>query len=97
MLRKFLNQRSQRKKLTNQLAMLNAKKDSLTGKLAKTKQGNNGNARNSDRKFKENRAKALSARAKRANKSSLLELERQIKFLEIKLKQFNEKNGTPKK
>ena len=70
--------------------MLKNKRESLGGQLTKTKQGNKGNVRRSDRKFKENRGKALSARAKRANKSALLDINRQIKFTEAKLKQLTE-------
>lgn len=89
MLAKFFAKRSQQKKLTSRLDMLKNKKESLQNQLTKTKQGNQGNARRSDRQFKENRGKALSARAKRANKSALLDIDRQIKFTEVKLKQLN--------
>jgi len=88
MLTKFLLKQSQEKKLTARLEMLKKRRESLGGQLAQTKRGNQGNARRSDRKFKENRGKALSARAKRANKSALLDIDKQIKFTELKLRQL---------
>ena len=89
MLSKLLTQRAQRKKLEQRLEMLQTKRSNLLGQLKKTQQGNQGNARRSDRKFKENRGKALSARAKRANKSVLLELDRQIKFTKAKINRLD--------
>lgn len=89
MLSKLLTQRAQRKKLTQQLEMLKTRKSSLIGQLKRTQQGNQGNARRSDRKFKENSGKALSARAKRSNKSVLLELDRQIKFTQAKINRLD--------
>ena len=97
MFAKFLLKRSQQKKLTARLEMLKNKKESLGGQLTRTKQGNKGNARRSDKQFKENRAKALSARAKRANKSALLDIERQIRFTEAKLKKLTETQKTRNK
>ena len=88
MFTKFFAIRLQRRRLSTRLAMLKAKKESLEGQLAQTKQANKGNAQRSDRQFKENSGKALSARAKRANKSALLDIDQQIKFTEVKLKQL---------
>ena len=85
---KFFAKQLQQRRLTARLNMLKAKKSSLQSQLTQTKQANKGNAQRSDRQFKENSGKALSARAKRANKSALLDIERQIKFTEVKLTQL---------
>ena len=88
----FFAKRFKKRKLTNHLAMLEAKKERLEQQLNKQKKGDQSNVRRSDRKFKENRGKALSARAKRANKAALLDLNRQIKFAQTKLNQLVDKN-----
>ena len=94
MLPNLFTQRSRRTKLTQYLEMLKTQKANLIKQLKGTQQANVGNARRSDRKFKENKGKALSARSKRANKSALLELDRQIKFTQAKINRLDaiEKN-----
>jgi len=96
MFAKFFLKRSKQKKLTARLEMLKNKKDNLQNQLTKTKQGNTSNARRSDRQFKENRGKAITTRAKRANKAALLDIERQIRFTEVKLKQLSENQNSKK-
>ena len=87
----FFATRLKKKKLTNRLTMLEAKKEMILTQLSKQKKGDQSNIRRSDRKFKENRGKALSARAKRANKAALLDINRQIKFTQTKLNQLVDK------
>ena len=88
----FFARRFKKRKLTNHLAMLEAKKERLEQQLNMQKKGDQNNVRRSDRKFKENNGKALSARAKRSNKAALLDIDRQIKFTQTKLNQLVEKN-----
>ncbi|MBX2849649.1 MAG: hypothetical protein KTR16_15105, partial [Acidiferrobacterales bacterium] len=67
----FKNQLEQRKKLQSKLAVLKQQKNELLQQLAKTRTSNRLNSRQSDRKFKENKGKALSARNKRAEKAAI--------------------------
>lgn len=74
-----------RRKLKKQLITLLARREALLTQLGHTKAGNISNARNSDRKFKENSAKAVTARAKRADKAALRTVDNLIKLTWKKL------------
>jgi len=90
MIKHYLEQRARYKKLSKKLIMLEAQKEQLQIQLNKTQKANSTNSRRSDRKFKENSTKALSARNKRANKSGLREIEYQIKFTKTQLSKASE-------
>jgi len=81
----FKAQLEQRKKLQLKLSDLKQRKAELTQSLAKKRAGNRLNSRQSDRKFKENRAKALSARNKRASKAAIHSIDQQIKSTQRQL------------
>ena len=72
------------------LHKLEHQKELKSGNLNKTKTNDRNNIRQSDRKFKENSNKALSARKKRANKADIQQVERQIKSIK---RQINDANS----
>lgn len=92
MIFKYWSRVRQQKILRGKLKTLEKQKSRLQNQLAKTQSGNRRNARQSDRKFKENNSKALSARAKRANKSDLSDIDRQIKSTKGKLNDIHSIN-----
>ena len=81
----YLSHHKQLKQIKAKIARLETQKKALQAQLKKTKTRDRNNARLSDRKFKENSSKALTARAKRANKSALHDIDRQIKSTKRKL------------
>lgn len=81
----FKAQLEQRKRLLSKLASLKQQKTALLQNLVKARTGNQLNSRQSDRKFKENPAKALTARNKRANKAAIQSIDQQMKSTQRQL------------
>ena len=78
----------EKKRLLNKRENLQARKKQLMQKLGQTKQREVANSRQSDRKFKENRARAVCARTKKADKAMLRTVESMIQMIEKKLKKL---------
>ncbi|MGH1428791.1 MAG: hypothetical protein ACRBEE_12680 [Arenicella sp.] len=83
-----INLELEKKRLLNKRAGLLARKKQLMQKLGQTKQREVANSRQSDRKFKENRARAVCARTKKADKAMLRTVESMIQMVEKKLKKL---------
>jgi len=79
----------QRYRLTLKLSRLVRLQKKQQGRLNTSRTSDRNNVRQSDRKFKENRHKALSARAKRANKANIHSMDRQKKIITQKLNNIN--------
>jgi len=77
--------KQQRIRLKTKLVALEKRRQSLLKQLGLSQMANYTNARQSDRKFRENNAKALSARRKRLDKSMLLGIDKQIAITKRKL------------
>jgi len=86
---RYLSMLKKRKKLQANLRKLENEKERLTQHLNKTQSNDRNNIRQSDRKFKENSNKALSARTKRANKADIQRINQQIKSNKRQLNDIN--------
>ncbi len=78
----------ERKRLSKKLDGLQARKKGLMQKLGQTRQRESANTRKSDRKFRENSARAVCARTKRADKAMLRTVESMIRMVEKKLRKL---------
>ncbi len=83
-----ISSEAERKRLNTKLANLQARKVQLMKKLGQTRQRESANTRKSDRKFRENNARAVCARTKRADKAMLGTVDAMIRMIEKKLRKL---------
>lgn len=86
-LQKF-NSGDERNRLEKKLQSLKERKKRLLIKLRQTRQRVAANSRQSDRKFKENSARAISSRNKKADQAMLRTVDSTIRMVEKKLKKL---------
>jgi hypothetical protein len=80
---------AEKKRLLNKLASLEIRRKALMKKLGQTINGERANTRQSDRKFRENSARAVCARTKKADKAMLRTVETSIKLVAKKIRQIS--------
>ena len=86
--RKNIDVAAERKRLLAKLANLEIRRKALLKKLGQTRERIALNSRQSDRKFRENSARAVCARTKKADQAMLRTVDASIKLVAKKLRQL---------
>ena len=78
----------EKRRLQRKLTLLQQQKQNIIEKLGQTRQREIANSRQSDRKFRENSARAVCARTKKADKAQIRTLDSIIALTQKKLNQL---------
>ena len=78
-----------KRRLQRKLNLLQQQKQNVLDKLSHTRQRETANSRQSDRKFRENSARAVCARTKKADKAQIRTLDSIIALTQKKLNQLS--------
>ena len=83
-----LDHDNEKKRLEKKLENLKQRRQQLLSKLGQTRQRVSANSRQSDKKFRENKARAISMRTKKSDQAMLRTVDTIIRMTEKKLKKL---------